>query len=494
MKVEVYPNSQLYKDREELEALQLGAVQMLAPSVSKFGPLGVRKFEVFDLPLHVPGREVAREAWSRVRSVTGLFKLLEPKGITGLAYWFNGFKEFTANKPLKKLDDFKGMKIRIQSSKVLEGEIKALGAIPQVMAFSEVYTALQQGVVDGEENTPSNKYTQKMHEVQKHMTMSDHGVVMYAVVVNKKFWDGLPPDIRKSLERGDGRIDKVRVADREAGKRRRCRQDQGRQDDRDLRAAAGREGGMAQGDAAAVPAVRGRRRQGHAAGDREDRRAVRRRSSQLDAAIGRGRDRRGGHRCAPSTASSTTSRNGSSRASWRSRRSSFSFRCCTATPPTSPGSGKYTQHLSLTWAQELCIYLFIWMAKFGAAYGVRTGIHVGVDVLVRLLAPPKRRFWITFDLLAGAFFTGVIAVLGGMFVWRMMGTGQVSPDLELPMWIVYLRGAARLRAHVLPLSAGRLALPPHGRAALAQRTRASTAWTRRHARERLDHFHPADRC
>jgi len=199
VKVEVYPNSQLYKDREELEALQLGAVQMLAPSVSKFGPLGVRKFEVFDMPYLFPDeRSLEKVVDGPVGS--GLFKLLEPKGITGLAYWFNGFKEFTANKPLKKLDDFKGLKIRIQSSKVIEGEIKALGAIPQVMAFSEVYTALQQGVVDGEENTPSNKYTQKMHEVQKYMTMSDHGVVMYAVVVNKKFWDGLPPDIRKSLD------------------------------------------------------------------------------------------------------------------------------------------------------------------------------------------------------------------------------------------------------------------------------------------------------
>jgi C4-dicarboxylate-binding protein DctP len=198
VKVEVYPNSQLYKDREELEALQLGAVQMLAPSVSKFGPLGVRKFEVFDMPYMFPN-EASLEKVVEGPVGTGLFKLLEPKGITGLAYWFNGFKEFTANKPLRKLDDFKGLKIRIQSSKVIEGEIKALGAIPQVMAFSEVYTALQQGVVDGEENTPSNKYTQKMHEVQKHMTMSDHGVVMYAVVVNKKFWDGLPPDIRKSL-------------------------------------------------------------------------------------------------------------------------------------------------------------------------------------------------------------------------------------------------------------------------------------------------------
>ncbi|HKB74807.1 MAG TPA: TRAP transporter substrate-binding protein [Burkholderiales bacterium] len=198
VKVEIYPNSQLYKDREELEALQLGAVQMLAPSVSKFGPLGVRKFEVFDLPyMFADENSLERVVDGPVGA--GLFKLLEPKGITGLAYWFNGFKEFTANKPLKKLDDFKGMKIRIQSSKILEGEIKAFGAIPQVMAFSEVYTALQQGVVDGEENTPSNKYTQKMHEVQKYMTISDHGVVMYAVVVNKKFWDGLPAGIRKAL-------------------------------------------------------------------------------------------------------------------------------------------------------------------------------------------------------------------------------------------------------------------------------------------------------
>src|SRR5882762_3837366 len=199
VKVEIYPNSQLYKDREELEALQLGAVQMLAPSVSKFGPLGVRKFEVFDLP-YMFADESSLERVVDGPVGTGLFKLLEPKGIVGLAYWFNGFKEFSANKPLRKLDDFKGLKIRIQSSKILEGEIKAFGAIPQVMAFSEVYTALQQGVVDGEENTPSNKYTQKMHEVQKHMTLSDHGVVMYAVIVNKKFWEGLPSDLRKDLQ------------------------------------------------------------------------------------------------------------------------------------------------------------------------------------------------------------------------------------------------------------------------------------------------------
>src|SRR4051812_18418815 len=199
VKVEIYPNSQLYKEREELEAMQLGAVQMLAPSVSKFGPLGVRQFEVFDLPYMFPTQDVLDRV---VDGAVGkrLFKLLEPKGIVGLGYWSNGFKEFSANRPLRKLGDFKGMKIRIQSSKVLEGEIRALGAIPQVMAFSEVYTALQQGVVDGEENSISNKYTQKMHEVQKHLTLSDHGVIMYAVIVNKKFWEGLPADVHKALQ------------------------------------------------------------------------------------------------------------------------------------------------------------------------------------------------------------------------------------------------------------------------------------------------------
>jgi C4-dicarboxylate-binding protein DctP len=106
----------------------------------------------------------------------------------------------SANKPLRKPEDMKGLKMRIQSSKVLESEMRAFGALPQVMAFSEVYQALQTGVVDGQENTPSNFYTQKMHEVQKHMTMTDHGVIEYAVIANKKFWDGLPPDIRATLE------------------------------------------------------------------------------------------------------------------------------------------------------------------------------------------------------------------------------------------------------------------------------------------------------
>ncbi|WP_256078253.1 TRAP transporter substrate-binding protein [Massilia sp. YIM B04103] len=199
VKVEVYPNSQLYKDKEELEALQLGAVQMLAPSLAKFGPLGVKEFEVFDLPYIFPTK-------TALYNVTegpigkGLLKKLEGKGITGLAYWDNGFKVMSANKPLKMPADFKGQKLRIQSSKVLDAQMRALGANPQVLAFSEVYQALQTGVVDGTENPPSNMYTQKMHEVQKHVTVSNHGYLGYAVIVNKKFWDGLPADVRGQLE------------------------------------------------------------------------------------------------------------------------------------------------------------------------------------------------------------------------------------------------------------------------------------------------------
>ncbi|KGJ19068.1 C4-dicarboxylate ABC transporter [Paracoccus sanguinis] len=200
VKVEVYPNSQLYKDKEELEALQLGSVQMLAPSLAKFGPLGIPDFEAFDLPYIFDG-------YDQLRKVTdgevgkGMLAKLEDKGIKGLAYWDNGFKIMSANSPLHTPDDFLGLKMRIQSSKVLEAEMNALGAVPQVMAFSEVYQALQTGVVDGTENPPSNMFTQKMHEVQKHATISNHGYLGYALIVNKAFWDGLPEDVRGQLDK-----------------------------------------------------------------------------------------------------------------------------------------------------------------------------------------------------------------------------------------------------------------------------------------------------
>jgi C4-dicarboxylate-binding protein DctP len=199
VKIELYPNSTLYKDKEELEALQLGAVQMLAPSLAKFGPLGVKEFELFDLPF------IFNDKQALYRVTQGpigqdMLKKLESKGIRGLAYWDNGFKMMTSNRPMRVPADMKGLKLRIQSSKVLDEQMRALGANPQVMAFSEVYQAMQTGVVDGSENPPSNILTQKMHEVQKHLTVTNHGYIGYAVIVNKKFWDKLPADIRAQLE------------------------------------------------------------------------------------------------------------------------------------------------------------------------------------------------------------------------------------------------------------------------------------------------------
>lgn len=200
VKVEVFANSVLYKDKEEIEALQIGSVQMLAPSTSKFGPLGVRAFEVLDLPYIFPDHKV-KEHVTNGPIGAKLLKLLEPMNIVGLNYWDGGFKQMSANKPLHMPTDFKGLKFRIKSSKVLEQQMRALGAMPQVMAFSEVYQALQTGVIDGTENSLPNFYTQKFYEVQKYLALSSHGYGGYAVIVNKKFWDGLPQDIRVILEK-----------------------------------------------------------------------------------------------------------------------------------------------------------------------------------------------------------------------------------------------------------------------------------------------------
>jgi C4-dicarboxylate-binding protein DctP len=199
VRVDVYPNSTLYKDKEELEALQMGAVQMLAPTLSKFGSLGIRDFEVFDLPFLFENR-------ASVQRITNgplgreMLSVLEPKGIKGLAYWDNGFKMMSANKPIRVPGDMRGLKIRIQGSKVIDEQMRSLGAIPQVMSFSEMVQALQTGVVDGAENPPLNFYSQKVYEAQKHLAVTNHGYIGYAVITNKKFWDGLPADIRTTLE------------------------------------------------------------------------------------------------------------------------------------------------------------------------------------------------------------------------------------------------------------------------------------------------------
>ncbi|MCB1907393.1 MAG: TRAP transporter substrate-binding protein [Rhodocyclaceae bacterium] len=200
VRVEVFPDSTLYKDKEEFEALQLGAVQMIAPSLAKFSPLGMRSFEVFDLPFVFDSEE-------ELHRVTGgevgerLLESLEPRGIKGLAFWDNGFKSFSANRPIHRPEDLRGLRMRIQSSQVLHEQMRALGAQPQVMAFSEVFDALRAGVVDGTENPHSNLYTQHMHEVQSDVTISRHGYLGYAVLANLRFWESLPWAIRAALER-----------------------------------------------------------------------------------------------------------------------------------------------------------------------------------------------------------------------------------------------------------------------------------------------------
>ena len=200
VKVEVYPNSQLFKDKEEIEALQLGSVQILAPSTAKFAPLGAKEFEALDMPW-LFNSDLAYSNAMKGPVGQWLFTKLEPKGISGLAYWDNGFHMTSANRPLLMPADFQGLKIRISGSKIADQYFRELGSIPQIMAFSEVYQALQTGVVDGCENTPSNYLTQKFHEVQKHITVSYHAHLQYAVIVNSKFWNGLPADIRVQLDK-----------------------------------------------------------------------------------------------------------------------------------------------------------------------------------------------------------------------------------------------------------------------------------------------------
>lgn len=199
IRIDVYPDSSLYKDKEELEALQLGAVHILAPSLAKFGQLGIRDFEVFDIPYLFSNPQTLKAV---VNGEIGknLFKQLDERGLKGLAYWDNGAKVISANTPVRLPSDLKGKRFRIQSSRTLETQTDELGATPIPMPFSEVYKALETGFVDATENPPSNFYSKKMYKVQRYVTMTQHGHLGYAVIVNHKFWDSLPKDTRNLLE------------------------------------------------------------------------------------------------------------------------------------------------------------------------------------------------------------------------------------------------------------------------------------------------------
>jgi len=197
--VEVYPNSQLFGDAKEMEAVLLNDVQMIAPSLSKFDKF-TKKLQVFDLPFLFDDVE-AIDRFQASKTGQGMLDAMKSKGYKGLAYWHNGMKQMSANKPLIHPEDAKGLKFRIQQSDVLLAQFQALGANPQKMAFSEVYQALQTGTVDGQENTWSNIYSQKFYEVQKSIAETNHGIVDYMVITNAKWWDGLPADVKTGLSK-----------------------------------------------------------------------------------------------------------------------------------------------------------------------------------------------------------------------------------------------------------------------------------------------------
>ena len=198
VQVQVFPSSQLFGDAKEMEALLLGDVQIVAPSLSKFSRY-TKKLQLFDLPFLFDDI-AAVDRFQHSPDGKALLDSMKSKGIKGLAYWHNGMKQLSSDKDrLKRPEDVKGLKYRIQASDVLEAQFRAVGANPQKMAFSEVYQALQTGVVDGQENTWSNIYTQKFYEVQKTIAETNHGVIDYMVVTNAKWWDGLPADVRQGL-------------------------------------------------------------------------------------------------------------------------------------------------------------------------------------------------------------------------------------------------------------------------------------------------------
>ena len=199
VEVQVFPSSQLFGDGKELEALLLGDVQIIAPSLSKFDRY-TKKVQLFDLPFLFDDME-AVDRFQQSDKGKELLNSMRNRGLQGLAYWHNGMKQLSTNKDtLQRPEDAKGLKCRIQASDVLESQFRALGANPQKLSFSEVYQALQTGVVDGQENTWSNIYSQKFHEVQKNIAETNHGVIDYMVVTNAKWWDGLPADVREGLQ------------------------------------------------------------------------------------------------------------------------------------------------------------------------------------------------------------------------------------------------------------------------------------------------------
>ena len=196
--MEVFPNSTLYNDDQVLEAMLQGDVQLAAPSLSKFEQF-TKKFRIFDLPFMFKNIDAVDE-FQNSEIGQEMKETMVRRGLLGLAFWHNGMKQMSANKPLVMPSDAEGLKFRVQNSDVLKAQMAALGGSPQPMAFSEVYGALQTGVVDGQENTWSNIYGKKFFEVQDGVTETNHGIIDYLLVTNVDWWEGLPDDVRSQLD------------------------------------------------------------------------------------------------------------------------------------------------------------------------------------------------------------------------------------------------------------------------------------------------------
>jgi C4-dicarboxylate-binding protein DctP len=228
LRVKIYPQGHLYGDQDEMQALQLGAIDMVAPSLSKFGPIGFPEFELFDLPFLFDNvADVRRLTQGPVGQ--RLLDRLSRQRLLGLGFFDNGFKQMSANRPLLEPADFAGQRMRVQASRVIAQQMRALGASPVVLPFSETRRALESGVVDGTENVVSNFWTQNMQAVQKDLSLTQHGYLGYAVVTHQRFWFNLPASDRELLQQamrealvygnsiGDAHNEKALSALREAG-------------------------------------------------------------------------------------------------------------------------------------------------------------------------------------------------------------------------------------------------------------------------------------
>ena len=198
VEVQVYSNSSLYGDGKEMEALLLNEVQMLAPAPSKLEQY-TKQLQLFDL-MFLFNDMAAAQRFQQSDKGKAMLKSMEDKGITGLAYWLNGMRQFTANKPLREPADARGLKFRVQPSDLQAAQYTALRAVPRKMSFAEIYQGLQTGVVNAQDNPWSNIYSQKYYEVQKYMTESNHGIGNYVLITNTQFWNGLPAPVRTELE------------------------------------------------------------------------------------------------------------------------------------------------------------------------------------------------------------------------------------------------------------------------------------------------------